>query len=69
MTKGVVKWFNDIKGFGFISQPGGKDIFVHFSVIDSPQSYKKLVDGEEVEYEVEQSPKGLQATYVRSLKG
>lgn len=62
-VKGVVKWFNDAKGFGFIQHPNGKDVFVHFSTISS-EGFKTLKDGEEVEYEFHEGPKGLQATKV-----
>lgn len=62
-VKGIVKWFNDAKGFGFIQHPNGKDVFVHFSTIDS-EGFKTLKDGEEVEYEFHEGPKGLQATKV-----
>ena len=62
-VKGVVKWFNDAKGFGFIQHPNGKDVFVHFSTIAS-EGFKTLKDGEEVEYEFHEGPKGLQATKV-----
>jgi CspA family cold shock protein len=61
--KGVVKWFNDAKGFGFIQHSSGKDVFVHYSVI-SQEGFKTLKDGEEVEYELKEGPKGLQATKV-----
>lgn len=66
MQQGKVKWFNDTKGFGFIEQPGEKDVFVHFSAIEM-DGYKKLIEGEPVEYEIEQGPKGLQARWVRRL--
>lgn len=62
-VKGVVKWFNDAKGFGFIQHPNGKDVFVHFSTIAS-EGFKTLKDGEEVVYEFHEGPKGLQATKV-----
>lgn len=65
MATGKVKWFNDQKGFGFIAaEQTGKDVFVHHTVIDG-QGYKTLTDGETVEYEVEESPKGLKATKVK----
>ncbi len=60
---GRVKWFNDIKGYGFISQEGGDDVFVHYSAIDG-QGFKTLIEGQTVEFEVHQGPKGLQASNV-----
>jgi cold shock protein len=64
MATGRVKWFNAEKGFGFIEQDdGGADVFVHFSAIQG-QGYKSLNEGDEVQYEVEQGPKGLQAANV-----
>ena len=61
MATGTVKWFNAEKGYGFISQAsGGDDVFVHFSAIQS-EGYKSLNEGAQVEYEVEQGPKGPQA--------
>ena len=62
-VKGIVKWFNDAKGFGFIQHANGKDVFVHFSTI-AAEGFKTLKDGEEVEYEFHEGPKGLQATKV-----
>lgn len=61
--KGVVKWFNDAKGFGFIEHTSGKDVFVHYSVIEA-EGFKTLKDGEEVEYEIKEGPKGLHAVRV-----
>jgi len=64
MEKGVVKWFNGSKGFGFIKRENGEDIFVHYSAIEG-DGYKSLEEGESVEFEVAEGPKGLQATSVR----
>ena len=62
--KGVVKWFNDAKGFGFIEHTSGKDVFVHYSVIEA-DGFKTLKDGEEVDYEIKEGPKGLHALRVQ----
>jgi CspA family cold shock protein len=65
MARGTVKWFNDQKGFGFITQDnGGPDVFVHFSAIQG-QGFKTLSEGQAVEFEVTQGPKGAQASNVR----
>ena len=64
MAQGTVKWFNDAKGYGFISQEGGEDVFVHFSAIQA-QGFKSLAEGDKVEFEVTKGPKGLQASNVR----
>jgi CspA family cold shock protein len=63
MTKGRVKWFNEAKGFGFISQDGGEDLFVHFSSIQQ-EGFKVLLEGDEVEFEVSRGEKGLRAVNV-----
>jgi CspA family cold shock protein len=64
VARGTVKWFNEAKGFGFISQEGGEDVFVHFSAIQG-DGFKTLAEGDAVEFEVNQGPKGLQAANVR----
>lgn len=61
--KGIVKWFNAAKGFGFIQRASGEDVFVHFSAIQS-SGYRTLDEGAEVEFEVKTGPKGLQAENV-----
>lgn len=67
MATGKVKWFNDQKGFGFIqAEVTNKDVFVHHSVIEG-DGYRTLTDGESVEYEAEETGKGLKATRVRRL--
>ncbi|APG28621.1 cold-shock protein [Syntrophotalea acetylenivorans] len=63
MAEGVVKWFNDAKGFGFIEQEGGPDVFVHFSVIQS-EGFKSLAEGERVSFEITEGQKGPQAANV-----
>src|SRR6267154_378509 len=64
MAQGTVKWFNDSKGFGFISQEGGEDVFVHHTAIEM-DGFRSLAEGERVEFEVTKGPKGLQAQKVR----
>jgi CspA family cold shock protein len=63
MPKGRVKWFNDSKGYGFIEQPDGEDVFVHFSAI-TMEGFKTLTEGEEVDFELRETDKGLQAANV-----
>ena len=63
MAKGTVKWFNDAKGYGFITQENGEDVFVHFSAIQG-EGFKTLKVDQEVEFEVTSGPKGPQATNV-----
>ncbi|HEY2995565.1 MAG TPA: cold-shock protein [Methylomirabilota bacterium] len=66
MAQGQVKWFNDAKGYGFITQEGGEDVFVHYSAIQA-QGFKSLAEGDKVEFEVTRGPKGLQAANVRKI--
>ena len=66
MATGTVKWFNDAKGYGFITQEGGEDVFVHYSAIQA-QGFKSLAEGDKVEFEVTRGPKGLQAANVRKI--
>ena len=67
MATGTVKWFSGEKGYGFITRPDGPDVFVHFSAIEGGGGYRTLEEGQSVEFEVTQGPKGLQATGVRVL--
>ena len=67
MPRGSVKWFDDRKGYGFIAREGGKDIFVHFSAIQG-NGFKTLSEGEEVEFEIVNGPKGEQATNVQKAR-
>ena len=64
---GVVKWFNDAKGYGFLSREGGPDVFVHYSSIQS-QGFKSLQEGDQVEFEIVQGQKGPQADAVTRLR-
>ena len=63
---GVVKWFNDSKGYGFITSPTGEDVFVHYSAING-DGFKTLTEGQEVEFDLQTGPKGLQALNVSKL--
>jgi cold shock protein len=63
MARGKVKWFNDAKGYGFIEQEGGEDVFVHFSAIQM-EGFKTLSEGQEVEFEIRTGEKGLHAANV-----
>ncbi len=66
MAKGTVKWFNDQKGYGFVTPENGKDVFVHHSAIKG-EGFKSLAEGAQVEFDIEQGPKGEQATNVVKL--
>jgi CspA family cold shock protein len=68
MASGTVKWFNNEKGFGFISQTDGPDVFVHHTAIQG-QGYRSLEEGQQVEFDVQEGPKGLQAANVRTQGG
>lgn len=63
---GTVKWFNDQKGFGFLSQANGSDVFVHYSAIEA-QGFRSLAEGDEVEFSIVQGPKGPAAAGVRKI--
>ncbi len=63
MEEGTVKWFNNAKGYGFISRNSNEDVFVHYKSING-DGYRTLIEGDKVEFEVEQGPKGLQAVKV-----
>jgi cold shock protein len=65
-STGTVKWFNDAKGFGFITMEGGEDVFVHFSAIQA-KGFRSLAEGSQVEFDVVQGPKGLQAANVNPI--
>lgn len=66
MEQGTVKWFNDAKGYGFVSRTSGEDVFVHFSAIQS-SGFKSLQEGQAVQFDVVKGPKGLQAENVQLL--
>ena len=66
MAQGIVKWFNDRKGYGFISQEDGNDVFVHFSSIEAT-GYKTLAEGDNVEFEIEESDRGPEAKNVKKV--
>ncbi len=66
MERGTVKWFNQAKGFGFIKRASGPDVFVHYKAIEG-EGFKSLNENDEVEFEVQQGPKGLQATKVKKV--
>ncbi|MFO0827037.1 MAG: cold shock domain-containing protein [Phycisphaerales bacterium] len=65
--EGTVKWFDPRKGFGFVVGPAGQDIFVHFSVIEQPEGFRTLKDGEQVRYSASLGTKGWSASSVKSL--
>ncbi|MCR5390268.1 MAG: cold-shock protein [Lachnospiraceae bacterium] len=65
--QGTVKWFNAQKGYGFLSTPEGKDVFVHFSAIQNEEGYKTLNEGQAVEFDVVEGAKGPQASNVVKL--
>lgn len=67
MVKGTVKWFNNQKGYGFITPESGDDVFVHHSAIQGGEGYKSLEEGQAVEFEVQQGQKGAQAVNVVKL--
>jgi CspA family cold shock protein len=66
MSRGKVKWFNDAKGFGFIEREGGSDVFVHYTAIQS-EGFKTLKQGQDVEFEIKDGDKGLQAANVMKV--
>jgi CspA family cold shock protein len=66
VEKGTVKWFNDAKGFGFITQEGGQDVFVHHTAIVA-EGFRSLSEGDRVSFDVTKGPKGLQASNVKKI--
>lgn len=66
MARGTVKWFNEAKGFGFIAQEGGADVFVHFSAIEG-DGFRTLLEGEAVEFDIQQDPRGPKAIHVKRM--
>jgi cold shock protein len=66
LTQGTVKWFSNEKGYGFLARPDGDDVFVHFSAIDM-DGYKSLTEGQQVEFDIVDGPKGKQAAHVRAV--
>jgi CspA family cold shock protein len=68
MPEGTVKWFSDQKGFGFIEQESGDDLFVHFSEIKGDEGFKTLAEGQKVSFEAGEGPKGPQATNVKPIE-
>ncbi|MBI2217984.1 MAG: cold-shock protein [Candidatus Rokubacteria bacterium] len=66
MAQGIVKWFNDAKGYGFIQIEGGEDVFVHYSAIQA-SGFRTLAEGDVVEFEMARGPKGLQASNVKKV--
>jgi len=67
MEQGIVKWFNDAKGFGFLSRNSGEDVFVHFSAIQSNGGFRSLQEGQAVQFNVVKGPKGWQAENVQAI--
>ena len=67
MAQGRVKWFNDQKGYGFIEQEGGEDVFVHFSALQG-EGFRSLNENDKVEFEIVDGPKGKQATNVKRIE-
>ncbi len=67
MAQGTVKWFNDAKGFGFVQQDNGPDVFVHHTAI-TMDGFRSLQEGDRVEFEIKEGPKGLQAANVRKVQ-